>query len=419
MNTLISVILGFLKIVVILGTLITIHELGHFTVAKLCKVKVNKFSIGFGPKILKKQKGETEYTLRLFPFGGFVQMEGEEERSDEERAFNKKSVSQRIAIVAAGAIVNIVFALVVYFCLASSFGMYVGNKVAFLKDGALYEAGIRSGDKIVSINDDKMLTQAEIENKISDSKEDNFVFEIERAGQLIELPVVIPYQERGNIGVAFGYSGEIIYVMPDGPAQKMGLEPNDVVLKLNGEEYSEITNLISAIRELKNTRIELTVQKAETGEIIIVSGDTNVKKERIYSLVCEVIEPGFFGGFKYALDETWYFFTATLKGTAEIFTGKAENVEVMGPVGIAEEITSTSNVYDFFYLMSAISLSLGIFNLIPIPALDGGRILILVIEGVRRKPLPEKAEQAMILAGFAAILVLAITITVSDVISIF
>ena len=414
-----SIILGFLKIVVILGTLITIHELGHFTVAKFCKVKVNKFSIGFGPKILKKQKGETEYTLRLFPFGGFVQMEGEEERSDEERAFNKKPVGQRIAIVAAGAIVNILFSLIVYFCLASSFGIYIGNQVALLEEGPLYEAGIRNGDKIISINDDKMLTQVEIEDKIFDSKNDEFKFEIERNDELIEFLVTIPYQERGNIGVAFGYSGEIMFVLPNGPAEKMGLEENDIVLAVDGVEYPEVTGVISAIRNTKNKRIELKVKKAETGETIIVSGDTDVKEERIFSLACEVIEPGFFEGIKYALDETWHFFIATLKGTAEIFTGKVENVEVMGPVGIAEEITSTNNGYDFFYLMAAISLSLGIFNLIPIPALDGGRILILIIEGIRRKPLPEKVEQAIILAGFAVILVLAITITVSDVTNIF
>lgn len=415
MNTLISVLLGFLKIVIILGTLITIHELGHFTVAKLCKVKVNKFSIGFGPKILKKQKGETEYTLRLFPFGGFVQMEGEEERSDEERAFNKKPVWQRIAIVAAGATVNIIFSLIVFFSIILIWGGLYSNKVSLLTEGPLYEAGIRSGDIIVSINKEETVTQREIENKIAKSESNEFLFEIERDGKLIEFLVNIPYQERGNIGVAFGSSGEIVYVLPDGPAEKMGLQVEDIVLAVNDAEYSQIEDLINAIRKLKNEPIELKVKKAETGEVVILSGDTDVKTERIYSLVCEVIKPSFGD----ALNETWYFFTATLKGTAEIFVGKAENVEVMGPVGIAEEITSTSTAYDFFYLMSAISLSLGIFNLIPIPALDGGRILILIIEGIRRKPLPEKAEQTLILIGFAAILLLAIVITISDVINIF
>ena len=107
-----GIIIGAIKIIVVLGTLITIHELGHFLVAKACNVKVHKFSIGFGPKVLKKQGKETEYTLRLIPFGGFVQMEGEEEPSSDDRAFNNKPIYQRILIVAAGATVNIIFAII-------------------------------------------------------------------------------------------------------------------------------------------------------------------------------------------------------------------------------------------------------------------------------------------------------------------
>ena len=115
-----SIIIGALKIIVVLGTLIIIHELGHFLVAKACNVKVHKFAIGFGPKIFKKQGKETEYTLRLIPFGGFVQLEGEEERSEDERAFNQKKVYQRILIVAAGATVNIIFSLTLFFFIVLS-----------------------------------------------------------------------------------------------------------------------------------------------------------------------------------------------------------------------------------------------------------------------------------------------------------
>ena len=113
----ISTLLSIIKIVFLLGLLIGIHETGHFLVAKLCKVKVNEFAIGFGPTIWKKQKNNTEYELRLIPLGGFVRMEGEEERSEEEGSFSKASIPKRIAIVAAGAIVNIVFAIIVYFIL--------------------------------------------------------------------------------------------------------------------------------------------------------------------------------------------------------------------------------------------------------------------------------------------------------------
>ena len=112
-----SFIISAIKIIFLLGFLIFIHEGGHFLVAKLCKVKVNQFAIGFGPEIFSKTKGETKYAIRLIPLGGFVSMEGEEEESEKEGAFNKASIPKRIAIVAAGAIVNIIFVLLVYFIL--------------------------------------------------------------------------------------------------------------------------------------------------------------------------------------------------------------------------------------------------------------------------------------------------------------
>ena len=119
------VIISALKIIVLLGFLIFIHELGHFTVAKLCKVKVNEFALGFGPIILQKQGKETKYELRLIPLGGFVSMEGETEKSEAKGAFNKVSIPKRIAIVAAGGLVNIFFAIIVYFGLQA----FVGNNV--------------------------------------------------------------------------------------------------------------------------------------------------------------------------------------------------------------------------------------------------------------------------------------------------
>ena len=408
---------NLLKIVVILGTLITIHELGHFIVAKLCDVKVDKFSIGFGPKLLKKTSGETEYTLRLIPFGGFVQMEGEEQRSDDERAFNNKKIWQRIAIVAAGAIVNIVFALLIYFIIASVNNSYYSTEVAGPIGGPLYDAGIRSGDVILKVNDEKVLMQGDIQTIIEESETDDFIFEIQRSGEKLEIPVTIPYTETGYLGVAFYESGEIMYLVNDSPASKMELLPGDVAVAVNGKACLNSTELITAIREIKNSPI--TIDVLRNGETLKVEGNTETTTYRLYDLECTIIEPGFWKGFKYACNTTEFYLTATVTGTFEIFTGKAENVEVLGPIGIAEKISETGAWEEFFYLMSAISLSLGIFNLIPIPALDGGRILILVIEGIRRKPMKESVEQGLILAGFGAIILLALVITISDVIKLF
>lgn len=417
MSTVLMWIVGFIKIAIVLGTLITIHELGHFTVAKLCKVTVNKFSIGFGPKLITKNSKGTEYTLRLIPFGGFVQMEGEEERSEAEGAFNKKSVWQRIAIVAAGAIVNIVFALIVYFVICSASNSYYTTTISKLDGGALYDSGLRTGDKIIGIDGKRVMTMRTVEEIIAETDSENMSFRIERDGNVVDIPVTVPYQTHGFFGIAFENDKKVLYIYKNSPADKAGVKVGDVIEKVNGIELANSQEISDFIRNIVSSNIELEVLR--DGELVKLNGVTESNTGKYYSLLCEEIHPGFFKGFGYALDETGYYFIATIKGIGEVFTGKAENVEVMGPVGIASEITSTKAWSDFFYLMSAISLSLGIFNLLPIPALDGGRILLLIIEGVRRKPLKESVEQGLILAGFALIMLLAVVVTVGDVIKIF
>ena len=153
----ISFILSAIKIIFLLGFLIFIHELGHFTVAKLCKVKVNEFAIGFGPAIWKKQGKQTKYALRLIPLGGFVSMEGEEERSEESGSFSKASIPKRIAIVIAGATVNIIFGLLVYFVLMSTSTTYITNEISSVLDGYVaQEVGLQQNDKIVELDGKKI-----------------------------------------------------------------------------------------------------------------------------------------------------------------------------------------------------------------------------------------------------------------------
>ncbi len=243
----ISFLISAIKIVFLLGFLVFIHEGGHFLVAKFCKVKVNEFAIGFGPVIWKKQKGETKYALRLIPLGGFVSMEGEDEDSQDERSFNKAKISQRIAIVAAGAIVNIVFGVLVFFIIAS-----------------------------------------------------------------------------------------IIY---------------------------------------KNALIGLNL----TGNFLI----------------------------------------SIIDSIKMLFTGNVSINDFSGPVGISEVVASTKTAFEYVYIISVISVSLGVTNLLPIPALDGGKILILIIEWIRKKPLNKDLEIKIQLMGFSFLIALSIYITYFDVLKLF
>lgn len=413
-----GIIIGAIKIIVVLGTLITIHELGHFLVAKACKVKVHKFSIGFGPKVLKKQGKETEYTLRLIPFGGFVQMEGEEERSEDDRAFNKKPIYQRILIVAAGAIVNIIFAIIIYFFIAFSANIYFDNIIASLpEDSHEYLSGLRSGDTILSVNGKKVLVGYDITDIISSSKDDKFVFEVYRDNKIEKIDVTIPISKKGLLGIIYNKENTIVGVSSDSPAANADLQSGDVILKINDTDISNWEQIASIIAKLHDTQISLLLQRGN--EYVDVMVVTTSSEDRFYEMNFGVTTPQGFDRVLYAANETGDYFNATIYGIATLFKGKTENVEVMGPVGIADEIASTEGWSEFFYLMSAISLSLGIFNLFPIPALDGGKILLLVIEKIRKKPFSQNTEAVATLIGFTFIILLAIVVTVSDVIGLF
>lgn len=413
-----DIIIGAIKIIVVLGTLITIHELGHFLVAKACKVKVHKFSIGFGPKVFKIQGKETEYTLRLIPFGGFVQMEGEEERSEDDRAFNKKPIYQRILIVVAGATVNIIFALIVYFFIAFSTNQYSSNIIQDLPANSVeYIAGLRSGDEITGLNGRNTMVGYDISNIISKSKKDEFVFEVQRDDKVENISVNIPLMKKGLLGIMYDKDCTIVDIADNTPAKEADLQSGDIILKINDVVINSWEKISNAISKAPDEEIYLVIRRGNS--ILELNVLSTSQTDRFYGMKFKTVVPQGFDRVVYALNETGDYFNATIEGIITVFTGKTENVEVMGPVGIADEIASTNGWSDFFYLMSAISLSLGIFNLFPIPALDGGKIVMLIIEKIRKKPFEQKTEGIATLVGFGIIMILALVVTISDVVGLF
>ena len=337
----ISFIISAIKILFLLGFLIFIHELGHFTVAKLCKVRVNEFAIGFGPTIWKKQGKETKYALRLVPLGGFVKMQGEEERSDEEGSFSKASIPKRIAIVIAGATVNIIFALVVYFILTATAGPYVTNEVIQTIDGyPAQELGIEPGDKIIQINDKKISNLYELNDAIQKYNQEINI-KIDRNGEIIEYTTVPKAEENNGYKVFF------------------------LGVNLKTAEDTFLNRCINGLINVKDFAFSIV---------------DNMK---------------------------------------QLFTGHIGVDQMMGPVGISEVVSKTNGIREFVYMLALISMSLGVTNLLPIPALDGGKILILIIEAIRRKPMDEKTEINIQLIGFAILIALSIYVTYNDITRIF
>lgn len=326
------------------GVLIIVHELGHFTLAKLNGVYVEEFSIGMGPKILSKQGKETRYSLSLFPIGGYVKMMGEEESVEDERSFSNKSPLRRISIIVAGAFMNYVLAIVIFACVAYNFGFKTTNIGAMDNNLPAYSAGLKSGDKILKVNNSKVFSSDDITFEIATSKDKPVNLLIERNGEKQEISVT---------------PKEVIDENTNTSAYRIGI----------GFEAIENPTLGQSIKQSFNQTISLVGQ--------------------------------------------------TFKGLKMIFTGKANlKTDVGGPLTIVKmsAASAKSGIWNLVYFVGFISVNLAVFNMLPFPALDGGWTVILLIELITRRKVPEKVVGILNYVGFAALIGLMVLVTIKDII---
>ena len=415
-----SYLLIAIKIIVLLGFLIFIHELGHFTVAKLCKVKVNEFAIGFGPTILKKRGKETKYALRLIPLGGFVSMEGEEEASENEGSFSKASIPKKIAIVIAGATVNIIFAIIVYFILSFTSGTYISNEIKLVQEGyAASQAGLQQGEKIVEINNHKISSKYDLDKVMKKNKGEEIELKTEKNGQEEEYTITPTEVKNRVTGIYLDDKCKIVTVEKGSVAQKQGIETNDTILKINGISIDGNRN--TAIEALHassaNENIEMTVKRGKTEVTISLTPD--VVSTYYLGIELKQTEDNFTNRFINGEIQTKEFVLSIFDNLKQLFTGKVGLNQMMGPVGISEAVAQTNGFREFFEMMALISLSLGVTNLLPIPALDGGKFVLLLVEAIRKKPLKPETEMNIQILGIAIILTIFLLVTYNDILRIF
>ena len=415
-----SYLLIAIKIIVLLGFLIFIHELGHFTVAKLCKVKVNEFAIGFGPTILKKRGKETKYALRLIPIGGFVSMEGEEEASENEGSFSKASIPKKIAIVIAGATVNIIFAIIVYFILSFTSGTYISNEIKLVQEGyAASQAGLQQGEKIVEINNHKISSKYDLDKVMKKNKGEEIELKTEKNGQEEEYKITPTEVKNRVTGIYLDDKCKIVTVEKGSVAQKQGIETNDTILKINGISIDGNRN--TAIEALHassaNENIEMTVKRGKTEVTISLTPD--VVSTYYLGIELKQTEDNFTNRFINGEIQTKEFVLSIFDNLKQLFTGKVGLNQMMGPVGISEAVAQTNGFREFFEMMALISLSLGVTNLLPIPALDGGKFVLLLVEAIRKKPLKPETEMNIQILGIAIILTIFLLVTYNDILRIF
>ena len=432
-------LISAIKIVFLLGSLIGIHETGHFLIAKLFKVRVNEFAIGFGPVIWQKQGKETKYALRLIPIGGFVNMEGEDERSEKEGSFSNTSIPKRIAIVAAGAIVNIVFALIIYFALSTTAINNTSNIVSNLQENyAAQTAGIEVGDKILKIDNKKIVTSVDINEILNKKQGEEARVLIERNGEKKEIklsPTEVKYQSIGiYLQSLEKKSTEIAAVEPGSVAEKQGLQTGDEIIKINDQE---VQGNPEKLLEIFQSKVTANPNKdfQEENEIMeeTISYKLLIKragKEIEVELVPEILsnyylgvnlekpEDTFANRLYYAMYNTKEFLFSIVDNVKNLLAGKVSTAQLTGPVGISEAVAKTSGIKEFIYMLALISISLGVTNLLPFPPLDGGKILLLIIEAIRKKPLKQETEIKIQLLGFAILIGVSILITYNDIIRI-
>ena len=311
---------------------IMLHELGHYTVAKLAGIRVNEFSIGMGPKIFQKSGKETKYSIRLLPLGGYVALEGESEDSDDPRSFSNVSVYKRMAVVVAGVFMNLILAILTFIIIASIIGVPSdSNSIGHIKNPSpAYEAGLVKGDKIVEINNVEVNSWTEIVENISDKKPGQELdIKIDRDGKIIDKKI-IPQEIEGKIAIGIGFSKD----------------PGSVI--------------------------------------------------------------------KYGFTKTHEVIADVFNVLGGLFTGKYGVSMLSGPVGVISVIgqATSAGIINLLFILALISANLAVVNILPIPALDGGKLLLLIIEAITGYKVSEKVESILSMIGLILLFSLMAYVTI-------
>ena len=417
----------------VLSLLILVHELGHFFVAKACGIRVLEFSMFMGPKLLAFKKGETQYTLRLIPMGGYVKMEGEETASDDPRAFSKQKIWKRFLVLAAGSTMNIVLA----FVLMSSYTMAAGvitNRVdSFGEDSPLQQAGMVSGDRLVSWDGNRIHDLSTDLNMFLYGANDEplDIAWLDASGLRKSATITLPKTEPTyRLGFSVVVEGELAtnlidMVEPDSPIQKAGLRHGDRIVRIDGMEVANreaIVTYLNTGRPEGNPPVTLTVQRDEQSLIfrdIVPFMDSQYYLDTGFTLE----EPSFFGSLAAAGRYSISSIRMVLTTLGWLFTGQVSFSNMTGPVGIVgtigtvveREVDITEKLLSLASLGALLSLNLGVMNLIPFPALDGSKLVLLIIEKIRRKPLPPEKEGLISLIGFSLLILVLIATLFNDI----
>lgn len=334
--------MSILIAILLFGFMIFFHELGHFATAKWAGVRVNEFSIGMGPKIISKTFGETDYSLRLLPIGGFVAMEGEDEESEDEHRFMACPVWKRIIITSAGAIMNLILGFAVIFVLTCGQPLVGTTTIASFAENASSADYLEVNDRILAVNGEK-----------------------------------------------------------------------------SGCDYDVVYSLIRDTDGVVSMDILRNEEKIHLDEVVFDTRGLNGMTSIILDFSIYGEEPTILGRIGYSFRWTWSLIKLVWHSLGDIISGEFGISQLSGPIGVTETISDavqTTNYKGLLLILAIITVNLGVFNLLPLPALDGGRIFFMVIELFRGKPINQKVEGIIHTVGMGLLLLLMVVVAYNDIV---
>lgn len=346
-------------------------------------------------------------------------MEGEDKASEDDKSFSKASIPKRIAICAAGAIVNILFAVVVYFIVLATSGVYISNVVdSTIPRYAAEQAGIQSGDVIVELNGEKVNNKYDLDDIMQNATGEEIFVKVERNGETLEFNIEPTEVQSKVTGMYLDDKCQVIMVEKGSSSEKQGIQANDVITKINNVDTNRDTNKIIEVLQQKGLgTILLTIQRGN--EEINIEFTPDYVSTYYLGVNMRMAPDTFLNRCYYGLVETKTFVFSIVDNVKQLFTGNVGIDQMTGPIGIGEMVSQTNGFREFIYLMALISISLGVTNLLPIPALDGGKILILIIEAIRKKPMKPENEINIQLLGFSILIALSIYVSYNDILRLF
>lgn len=411
-----------------IGVLVFIHELGHFLAAKLCRMRVDRFSIGFPPRAFGKKIGETDYCVSWIPIGGYVKIAGMIDESFDTEFINKepqpwefrsKPIWQRMIVISAGVIMNIFLAIAIFWGINYFNGGYFRQttEVGYvIPNSAAEKAGFVPGDRIRSINDKAIDHWDAIQTALYvDLIGDDLTFQIERSGTVSTLAVshtAVPDISDAAFGLLPGFTEAIIAdVLKNKPAEAAGLQPGDIILSMNGQRVINQFQVTRIIKSNAGKKIDLELKRGsetvKAGVTPTAEGIIGISIDSRYSGPVQHVSYGLFASFPKGVSDVYEATKLFGNSIWRIIVGKASLPKsVGGPIKIAQMATRTAEVgiMSFLGFMALLSISLAVMNILPFPALDGGHLVMLIYEAIIGKPIPHKVQQTVQQAGVVLLL---------------